>query len=194
MKTVAIIPARGGSQRIPGKNIKVFHGKPIILYSIETAKQSKLFDRIIVTTDDDEISNVALNAGASVWRRKAKYARDEVGTQEVVAECLKGMGIADDTEVCCIYATAPLMDVDDLLWGYSLLNGGFDHGYVFSVGYPPLQDAGQFYWGMAGMFKADVPLIGPNTKMVHVDPKRVCDINTPEDWIRALLMYEELRK
>lgn len=195
MSTICIIPARGGSQRIPRKNIKDFHGKPIIAYSIEIAQASGLFDRIIVSTDDDAIALVAEAYGAEIYMRDPAYGHDEVGTQEVVRECINGLIIPSIDLVCCIYATAPLMSGADLCQGYLIIdsNGGGYVDYVMSAGYPPLQDAAQFYWGMAHCFSGGVPLISQFTRLIHVDPERVCDINTMEDWARAEQMYEALK-
>lgn len=196
MSTICIIPARGGSQRIPLKNIKPFHGQPIIAYSIDKAKESGLFDRIIVSTDSDMILTVANQHGAQIHRRDNYYSKDSVGTQDVVANVLKELCVEDTDTVCCLYATSPLMDVRDLCKGYMLLTGydGCKADYVMSVGYPPLQDAGQFYWGSAFCFLRGTPLVGTHTRMVHVDPDRVCDINTMEDWVRAEKLYEGIRK
>ena len=83
---IAIIPARGGSKRIPRKNVKEFCGKPMIAWSIEAAKESKLFDHIIVSTDDNEIAEVAKRFGASVpFMRPAELSNDHAGTTEVIA-------------------------------------------------------------------------------------------------------------
>lgn len=195
MTTIAIIPARGGSTRIPRKNIKEFHGKPIIAYSIEKARASGVFDRIVVSTDDDEIAEVAKLYGAEVWRRDPAYGDDRVGTQHVTRECLLGLGLnAPSDYACCIYATSPLMDVMDLRLGYQLLTQSLDNSYVMTVGYPPLQDAGQFYWGRARDFIKDYPLISRYTQMIKVSAYRVCDINTPEDWARAERMFSSLEK
>lgn len=190
--TICIIPARGGSRRIPGKNIKSFHGKPIICYSIEAALNSGLFDRVIVSTDSPEIERIAASAGAGVWRRGMYYGGDHVGTQEVVKECLDGLCIPVGEMVCCLYATAPMVNIEDLAIGCAM---AFDSNgsYSMSVGYPPLQDAGQFYWGRAREFREGYPLINNRTRVVAVDPRRVCDINTLKDWNRALKMYEALQ-
>lgn len=195
MSTICIIPARGGSKRIPRKNIKLFHDKPIMAYSIMKARESGLFDRIIVSTDDGEIADVARLYGAEVYDRDPAYADDFTGTQAVVAECLRGIQAEALDTVCCIYATAPLMDVRDLCRGHMMFTGydGCQADFVMSVGYPPLQDAGQFYWGLAFSFLHGVPLINQHTRMVHIDENRVCDINTMDDWDRAIKMYEELR-
>ena len=123
-KKIAIIPARGGSKRIPGKNIKAFYGKPLIAYSIQTALESKLFDKIIVTTDDEEIANVAKKYGADVpFIRPEELSDDFTGTGDVVKhalEWLKAKGEAFDF-ACTIYATAPLLQSKYLIEGYNAL-------------------------------------------------------------------------
>lgn len=132
---IAVIPARGGSKRIPRKNIKLFGGKPIIAYSIACAASSALFDRIIVSTDDDEIAAVAEKCGAEApFSRPAELADDLTGTTEVVAHAvrhLRGEG-CDVTAVCCIYATAPFIHSEDLSRGWSLMATGA-WKYVFSA-------------------------------------------------------------
>ena len=110
MKNIAIIPARGGSKRIPRKNIKSFMGKPIIAYSIEAALQSGLFEEVMVSTDDDEIARIARECGAKVpFMRSAETSNDYAGTADVILEVVKMyemLGNKFDT-VCCIYPTAP---------------------------------------------------------------------------------------
>jgi pseudaminic acid cytidylyltransferase len=165
-------------------------------YSIMAARESGLFDRIIVSTDDPNIAWCADHYGAEVHHRDPAYANDITGTQEVIAECLRNIQAEDYDLVCCLYATSPLMDVRDLCRGHMLITGwdGCYADYVMSVGYPPLSDAGQFYWGLAFNFLHGTPLIGTHTRMVHVDPDRVCDINTMEDWAQAEKLYEGIRK
>ena len=121
---VAIIPARGGSKRIPRKNIKDFHGKPLIAYSIEVALKSKLFDKVIVSTDDEEIAKIALEYGATVpFLRPKELSDDFTGTGAVVnhtLEYLKSVGENYDF-VCTIYATAPFLDEKYLIEGFEKL-------------------------------------------------------------------------
>ena len=193
MSAICIIPARAGSRRIPGKNKKLFHGKPIILYSLEAARESGLFSRIVVSTDDLDIVQIATDFGAEVHYRDAETARDEVGTQEVVKHVLMDHFSIEERGgyTCCIYPTAPLMSLLDLCKGYMELE---DRRFAFSVGVNPLRDAGQFYWGRTLAFTIGYPLIGAHTGLIHIDDNRVCDINTQEDWDRALRMYEELHK
>ena len=118
MKNIAIIPARGGSKRIPRKNIRPFLGKPVIAYSIAAALQSGLFDEVMVSTDDEEIAEVARQYGAKVpFMRSATTADDYATTADVmleVLECYKKQGIEFDT-LCCVYSTAPFVTADCLL-------------------------------------------------------------------------------
>ena len=126
-KNVAIIPARGGSKRIPKKNIKDFLGKPIIAYSIQLAVSSKLFDKVIVSTDDEEIKDVAIKYSAEVpFIRPKEISDDFTGTHEVIGHAVKWL--EDNNEkmdyVCCIYPTAPLIQKDDLIKGYRIIKTG----------------------------------------------------------------------
>ncbi len=121
---VCIIPARGGSKRIPKKNIREFCGKPIIAYSIEVAKKSGLFDQVVVSTDSNEIADVARTYGAEVpFMRAADLSDDFTGTGAVFAHALKFL-IAEGRPyrfACCMYATAPFVRVSFLEEGYRLL-------------------------------------------------------------------------
>ena len=112
MSALAIITARGGSKRIPRKNIRPFLGKPILLYSIEAALQAGIFDEVMVSTDDPEIAELAKGAGASVpFLRSARTANDYASTDDVireVLECYRSAGREFDT-FCCIYPTAPFI-------------------------------------------------------------------------------------
>lgn len=190
MSTIAIIPARGGSRRIPRKNVRRFLGKPIIAYSIETAIASKLFDRVIVSTEDQDIAGIATIHGAEFMLRPKFLAGDETGTQEVMRHAMQKLPECD--LACCIYATSPLMDPADLTRGWHQINR---HGvlYALSVGYPPLQDAAQFYWGKAFAFRERFPLVTEHTVPVIINNYRICDINVEADWIRAEQMYAALQ-
>lgn len=142
---MAVIPARGGSKRIPRKNIKLFCGKPIIAWSIEAARQSGCFDEVIVSTDDFEIADVARRWGAGVpFMRPATLADDHTGTIPVVRHAIEWFQQVgrQPSQVCCIYATAPFVRVDDLRRGLDLLLANVC-SYAFSVtSYPfPIQRA-----------------------------------------------------
>ena len=118
MGNLAIIPARGGSKRIPRKNIKDFLGKPIISYSIEAAINSGLFDEVMVSTDDNEIAEVALKYGAKVpFLRSIKNSDDYSTTIDVIKEVIREYKIKINIHFengCCIYPTAPLLKIDHL--------------------------------------------------------------------------------
>lgn len=132
---LAVIPARGGSKRIPRKNIKPFFGRPMIAWSIQAALDSQLFDRVIVSTDDAEIADVARQWGADVpFVRPPELADDYAGTTPVVAHAAQwfaGNGFAPDL-VCCLYATAPFVQVSDMRSGLELLESG-TWAYTFSA-------------------------------------------------------------
>lgn len=120
MTNVAIIPARGGSKRIPGKNIKDFCGKPMIAYSIEAALASKLFDRVIVSTDSEEIAEVARKYGAEIpFTRSAELSTDCADCVDVVLDTIKQLRLAgfNYEYACCLYATAPFIEPDYLKKG-----------------------------------------------------------------------------
>jgi len=132
---LAVIPARGGSKRIPRKNIKMFAGKPMIAWSIESAVKSGCFDRVIVSTDDEEIASVARGYGAEVpFMRPAELSDDHTATIPVIAHAIQWhqRNGQSPSEVCCIYATAPFVSSADLRRGLDLLQAtGCD--YAFSV-------------------------------------------------------------
>ncbi|MGB0357153.1 MAG: pseudaminic acid cytidylyltransferase [Flavobacteriaceae bacterium] len=120
-RNLCIIPARGGSKRIPKKNIRVFLGKPIIAYSIETAIKSKLFDKIIVSTDDEDIAKIALEYNASVpFFRSLKSSSDEATTLEVLKEVLNQLLKANHyyENICCLYPCSPLTSQTHLKQAY----------------------------------------------------------------------------
>ena len=111
---ICIIPARGGSKRIPGKNIKDFLGKPLIAYSIEAALNSKVFSEVIVSTDDEMIANVAREFGASVpFFRDASLSDDYATSTDVIKDAIRRVN-SSFSDVCCLYATAPLIRAEIL--------------------------------------------------------------------------------
>ncbi len=124
MSTIAIITARGGSKRIPKKNIKVFCGKPIIVYSIQAALESGVFDEVMVSTDSEEIAQIALEAGATVpFMRSAGTSNDYATMKDVLSEvltCYAQEGRLFE-EMCCIYPTAPFVTSDKLKRAHEIL-------------------------------------------------------------------------
>jgi len=224
---LAVIPARGGSKRIPRKNIKKFCGKPIIAWSIEAALASKCFDRVIVSTDDEEIAVVAREWGAEVpFMRPEELADDYIGTAAVVRHAIEwfaDQGVSFD-HVCCIYATAPFVTAEDIRRGLNLLIKN-DTDYVFPITRfsSPIQralkitesgrlemfqpehfytrsqdleeayhDAGQFYWGLSEAWKEEKILYSRRTVPIILPRCLVQDIDTPEDWKYAELMFHLL--
>ncbi len=141
-KGLCIIPARGGSKRIPRKNIKEFLGKPIISYSIQAALESDLFDEVIVSTDDEEIAKIATKYGAKVpFMRSAENSNDFATTIDVLIEVLsqyKSPPLGVGGCCCCIYPTAPFVTAKTLQSAYNqLIEGNFDSIYpVQKFGFP----------------------------------------------------------
>jgi pseudaminic acid cytidylyltransferase len=132
---IAVIPARGGSKRIPRKNIKVFGGEPMIAYAIRAAKNSGLFDHVLVSTDDAEITTIANEWGAETpFARPAELANDFTATVPVVAHAIQAceaLGWSFDN-VCCIYPGVPLIEVEDLQGAFEQLEAG-SADYCFPV-------------------------------------------------------------
>lgn len=146
---LAVIPARGGSKRIPRKNIKEFCGKPMMAWSIEAAKQSGCFDHIVVSTDNDEVAEVAQALGAEVpFMRPAELANDYAGTTPVIQHATKWLlenAKAEQsklTEICCIYATAPFLEATDINNGLTqLLAQKADYAFAVTRYAFPIQRA-----------------------------------------------------
>lgn len=226
---VAIIPARGGSKRIPRKNIKSFCGQPMLAYPIQAARKSGCFNRIIVSTDDDEIASIARQYGAEVpATRPAELADDHTGTSAVIryelAQLLQqGPAIS---HCCCLYATTPLLTATLLQQAWQQLSNAPELNYVFSAArfsfpvqralittergvapfdpasigkrsqdlLPTFHDAGQFYWGRTDAWLGNKPVFGDNSKMLVLPDHLVQDIDTPDDWRRAELLYQLLQQ
>jgi len=218
---LCVIPARGGSKRIPKKNIKLFCGKPLIAYSIETAKKSGLFDKIVVSTDCEEIAKVAKEYGAEVQMRPEHLADDYAGSDEVFEYVISqnpGFEYA-----CMIYATAPFLRVEYLKEGYEKLkNSNACASFSATTFEYPIQrafkivngrcemfdksqfykrsqdlevayhDAGQFYWKKIGC-KSDDVFFGKDTIPIVIPRYLVQDIDTMEDFIRAEKMFKALK-
>ena len=221
---LCIIPARGGSKRIPRKNIRDFCGKPIIAWSIETAIESGCFDRVIVSTDDEEIAAMAKRYGAEIpFMRPAQLADDYTGTTAVVAHAIEWQNSYGDAadKVCCLYATAPFVRTIDLQEGVDILeSSGAEYAFSVTSYAFPIQrsiritekqriemfqpehfntrsqdldeawhDAGQFYWGKAAAWLENKLIFSNESAPVFIPRHRVQDIDTPDDWERAQLMF-----
>lgn len=194
MSAVCVIPARGGSTRVPRKNIRMFHGKPIIAYSIEAAKESGLFDEIWVSTDDNEIASIAIACGAKWHPRSSELSKNDVGTQQVMAGVIAELWpnvLIRPRFCCCLYATAPMLDGETLKEAYEK----FDESchYIVPVG-EWLRDPGQFYFGYTESFAEQMPLLSHWTRILPIDPRTAIDINTGEDWLKAEQMFLALKE
>jgi pseudaminic acid cytidylyltransferase len=217
---LAVIPARGGSKRIPRKNIKLFAGRPMLAWAIDNAQQSGCFDAIAVSTEDAEIAAVALACGASVIQRPAELADDTASTAQVMSHAIEASTGAEF--VCCLYATTPLLEPQDLQSGLELLQtSGADYvmaaaplpapaqqafafqddGRVRILWHEHMQkrtqdlpptyyDAGQFYWARAATWLAGKPIFGYHTRAVLLPARRAIDIDTLEDWEHAEAMVD----
>jgi pseudaminic acid cytidylyltransferase len=221
---IAIIPARGGSKRIPRKNIRIFAGKPMIAHAITAARTSGLFDRIVVSTDDEEIGVIAREWGAETpFIRPSELANDYTPTVPVIAHSIQAcqaLGWSFDG-VCCIYPGVPFIRNEDLLGTFALFQES-SADYCFPVTefpsaiqralkrddkgkmltfYPQYEltrtqdlesayyDAGQFYWGRASSWQNN-PMVYSNGIGYVIPNWRVVDIDTPEDWFRAELLFK----
>lgn len=189
---VCVIPARGGSVRIPNKNVRAFRGLPMLLYPLRAARASGLFDLIVVSTDDYDIAYRAFKEGATVVPREVDDG--STGTQEIAARVLDALDVYGG---CCavIYPCSPLLQPEDLRAGHAelLLPRHLTKYFVRSVG-PDGVDAGCFYFGWVRAFRDRKPLDAFNTADYVMPAERVCDINTPDDMARAEAMFDALRR
>jgi pseudaminic acid cytidylyltransferase len=225
---LCVIPARGGSKRIPRKNIKEFCGKPMIAYAVEVARASGLFTQVIVSTDDSEIAAIAKNFGAEIpFVRPPELADDYTATAPVISHAInasESLGCSVDN-VCCMYPAAPFIQIDDLTEALFLMektNAKFsfpvaefpsaiqralrrDQNGLLSPFQPEHEltrtqdlelvyhDVGQFYWGSREAW-LDNTRIHSNGAGLIIPGWRVVDIDTPQDWYRAELIYEAFRQ
>lgn len=151
--SIAIITARGGSKRIPRKNVKLFCGKPIITYSIEAALQSGLFEEVMVSTEDEEIAQIARQVGARVpFMRSQESAGDYASTDDVLLEVLKAYEEQGRTfdAFCCLYPTAPFVTAQKLQKAMKLLEQADSVMPVVPFSFPPqrcmvLNEAGELH-------------------------------------------------
>lgn len=168
---LCLIPARGGSKRIPRKNIKPFFGKPMIVWSIEAALACNEIDRVIVSTDDDEIAEVAKKAGADVpFRRSAELSNDYATTMDVIRDALTWADREIDepvTELCCLYATAPFATAADLSAALeTMLSAQASCAFSATEYAFPIQRAVKVENGRVAMFQPE----NANTRSQDLDP------------------------
>ena len=190
---ICIIPARGGSRRLPRKNVMLFAGKPMLWHAIDTARESKCFSDIIVSTDDPDIAKVAVNRQAGFSLREWEDPDGAIGTQEIARRTIFQEGISTKKYVCCLYPTTPLITPAHLWAGLNESKKSGVH-FTMGVGAFPLRDAGAFYFGRAKHFALGFPLLSIHTRLIILPEQHVCDINTQADWDEALTKYREIKK
>lgn len=211
MRVVAIIPARGGSKSIPRKNVKLLAGKPLIAYPIEAAKSCRLIDRVIVSTEDDEIADVAKQFGADVIRRPSRLAGDTTPTLPVLVHAtqeLKKQGYKPDV-IVLLYATAPLVKSQHIEDGIRKIVSGADSvvsvckdtrnyklwsakGRAFfkkrvnrQLVKKIYRENGAFYIMTYDTLVRKKSITGKRTELVFMRPEESVDIDTPLDFILA---------
>lgn len=222
---VAIIPARGGSKRIPQKNIKHFCGKPMIAHAIDAAKISGVFDEIVVSTDCDDIASLALEFGATLSiKRPVELADDYAPTIPVVQHAIEQLAELAIESVCCIYATAAFLtpeilkqahgficeDVADFVMPVVAYSCPFERalqmdgqGFLRMKNIENLNqrtqdceilyhDVGQFYFGSIDAWREPSHFYDQRVKAVPIPKYRAHDIDTPEDWVFAELVFNQL--
>jgi len=224
LANICIIPARGGSKRIPRKNIKDFLGKPILAYSIETALKSQLFDSVLVSTDDEEIASIAKKYGASVpFLRSAKNSGDTATTFDVLKEVLEHFAVVEYG--CCIYPCAPFVSSELLQKAFQQLkNDQLDCVFpMIAYGHPiqraylqennfirPMHpenalkrsqdlpvtyhDAGQFYFFKSQAILSKKKLITDKTGGLEISEMDAQDIDNEIDWELAEMKYKLKQK
>ena len=216
---ISIITARGGSKRIPRKNIKEFCGKPIIEYSIRAAIDSGIFDEIMVSTDDDEIARISVAAGAKVpFMRSVENSNDFATTNDVLAEVLERYALSGRRFdcMCCIYPTAPFVTAKKLSDAYGLIKkGAISVMPVVKYGYPPQrgmiinngkldykykkysqsrsQDLEPIYHDCGQFYfyriDKDLNFVDGSYTPIIVSESEVQDIDSMEDWKIAEIKY-----
>ncbi len=220
---VCIIPARGGSKRIPRKNIKDFCGKPMLARAIETAKASQLFEQIIVSTDDSEIADIGQKNGAKVIQRPTELADDYATTVAVIRHAIHNL--PQDSQICCLYPCTPLLQPNwliesfqrwqhsDSLYCFPVLE--FESNILRSLKLDSENnvtsvfakndqirtqdlphsffDAGQFYWGNWQAWMTEDKI--HNHAIGFVLPKySVVDIDDEQDWRFAEMLFQMREK
>lgn len=219
---VALIPARGGSQRIPRKNIREFLGEPVLSRLVRTLGASEVFDSIVVSTDDSEIADVARASGASVpFTRPRELADNHTGARPVIQHAVRELKLEPECTLGVFYPTAVMLQPRDVRESLALFDRA-DVEFVLSIAeYPaPIaralalddaglvtpvsreaqnrrtqdlarsyHDLGQFYWGAAGSWARDGAVVDARTRGYMIEKWRAVDIDTPEDWHRAEMLF-----
>jgi pseudaminic acid cytidylyltransferase len=167
---IAVVPARGGSKRIPRKNIRLFNGKPMIGYAIRTLQESNLFEAIYVSTDDEEIASISESFGATVpFLRPASLSGDAVGTAPVIADFLNSLNISPSRLVCCTYATNPFLDSENLISAFKRITATPTADYACAIA------------------KYDYPI----QRSLHLDSSGLIQMVDPENLLRHSQSFDD---
>ena len=226
---IAIIPAKGNSKRISGKNYKKFDGKPIIAYTIEKLKRSGIFDRIIVSTDSKKIASISKYYGAEVPFKRPKLLSGHHAPGALVISHTVRFLINEGCQfdyACCVYPPNPFLQISDLKKGFNKIKSkkfnyvfsattykfpffrSFTHSYkkgikmIFKKNLEKrsqdlkqiMCDAGQFYWANKVTWLKMKTIFAKSSDIIKVPEWRYHDIDTPDDWKRAELMYKIANK
>jgi pseudaminic acid cytidylyltransferase len=189
---IAVIPARGGSKRIPRKNIKEFCGKPMIAWAITTALESELFDHVIVSTDDEEIAAISMKWGAETpFSRPAELADDLTPTVPVIAHAVKACldNAWEVKSACCIYPCSPFLQADDLITAFDLLQkNNADFVYPVTEYAHPIQRA------MRQLQSGQMQFISPENELTRTqDLEKLYHDSGQFYWGRASAWLEHRR-
>ena len=213
---IALIIAREGSKRIKNKNIKFFFGKPIIAYSIKTALRSKIFNRVIVSTESEKIATISKKYGAEIaFKRPKKLADDKTSTINVIKHAIKKLSYKKKKlNICCIYPATPLLTKKILNRGYNKfrkLNADFlvtilkkrktnnrsffikNNGFLYETKKRQkvlYQDAGQFYWGKSYSLLKYTSMFKGKVAPLIISEKNAIDVNTIKDWKKLTHLYK----
>jgi pseudaminic acid cytidylyltransferase len=218
-KPIALITARKGSRRIKNKNIKKLDGKPVISYAIKTAKKSKIFQIIVVSTDCKKIAKISQKYGAKVFFLRPKYlSKNNIGTIEVLSHFAKFLKKKKCCVkyICCIYPATPLLKYQILKKGFSLIKENI-YDYVMPVSnsnslnsrgfildrnflikkifykkkifFSLHYDVGQFYWGKFSSWLLKKNIFANKTKVIVVPNNSLIDINTLSDWQKVKKIF-----
>jgi pseudaminic acid cytidylyltransferase len=221
MGNIAIIPARGGSKRLSRKNILPLGGVPLIGRVIRACLETNIFDRVIVSTEDEEIAHIAKTYGASIHNRSESLAAD---TSKVVEVCVDVLKSADCETFCCVYATAALLKPNTIKASYSIFSHSKESNCLMGVSkynYSPVQalkvndddtvkllmpeyektqsqfypkirvSNGTLYWGRKQSFLEDKTFYCSSLKVFDIPNNEVCDIDTMDDYNKLVDIFNE---
>lgn len=213
---IALITARANSIRIKNKNIKSFYGKPIIAYPIKVALSSKIFDKVIVSTDSRAIANISLKYGASIpFLRPRTLSQNNIGTLEVIQHAIKRiLKNKSNVDICCIYPVTPLLTKEIIIKSFNIFKisksdflvpvlkkknkrflylnkKGFIKEHEKKQKQVNVMDTGQFYWGTKKSFLKAKNIFSKKCKPYFIQKSRALDVNTNKDWSLLKKMYKK---